>query len=79
QFGGGMPGADAYQETVRQNLALFDRAMKMFTPFAFPGRAEEAAPAPKPAEAAASDDTLAELRKQMAAMQAQIEKLASKG
>jgi len=78
QFGGAMPGADAYQETVRQNLALFDRAMKMFTPFAFPGaRPEDPEPAPRP-EAAASDDTLAELRKQMAAMQAQIEKLASK-
>ncbi len=79
QFGAAaMPGASAYEETIRQNLALFDRAMKMFTPFAFPGRTEEAAPAPKP-EAPASDDTLAELRKQMAAMQAQIEKLASKG
>jgi polyhydroxyalkanoate synthesis repressor PhaR len=79
QFGGGMPGTSAYEETIRQNLALFDRAMKMFTPFAFPGaRTEEPAPAARPEEAA-SDDTLAELRKQMAAMQAQIEKLASKG
>lgn len=75
--GGGLAGSGAYEETIRQNLALFDRAMKMFTPFAFPGRAEEA-PAPKPAEPAA-DDSLAELRKQMEAMQAQIEKLASKG
>jgi polyhydroxyalkanoate synthesis repressor PhaR len=78
QFGAGIPGVGAYEDTIRQNLALFDRAMKMFTPFAFPGKAEEAAPAAKPAEAA-SDDTLSELRKQMAAMQAQIEKLASKG
>jgi polyhydroxyalkanoate synthesis repressor PhaR len=79
QFGAAaIPGAGAYEETIRQNLALFDRAMKMFTPFAFPGRAEETPAAPKPAEPA-SDDTLSELRKQMAAMQAQIEKLASKG
>ena len=78
QFGAAaIPGAGAYEETIRQNLALFDRAMKMFTPFAFPAKAEEAPAAPKPAEAA-SDDTLSELRKQMAAMQAQIEKLASK-
>jgi len=78
QFGAAaIPGAGAYEETIRQNLALFDRAMKMFTPFAFPGKAEEPTAAPKPAEAA-SDDTLSELRKQMAAMQAQIEKLASK-
>ena len=78
QFGAtAIPGTAAYEETIRQNLALFDRAMKMFSPFAFP-RAEEPAAAPTPAEPAA-DDTLAELRKQMEAMQAQIEKLASKG
>ena len=78
QIGGvGIPGTGAYEETIRQNLALFDRAMKMFTPFAFPGRPEEAAAA-KPSEPAA-DDSLAQLRKQMEAMQAQIEKLASKG
>ena len=79
QFGGaGIPGSGAYEETIRQNLALFDRAMKMFSPFAFPRAEEPAAAAPKPAEPAA-DDSLAELRKQMEAMQAQIEKLASKG
>ena len=78
QFGvAGIPGSGAYEETIRQNLALFDRAMKMFSPFAFP-RAEEPAAPPKAAEPAA-DDSLAELRKQMEAMQAQIEKLASKG
>ena len=78
QFGvAGIPGSGAYEETIRQNLALFDRAMKMFSPFAFP-RAEEPATAPQPAEPAA-DDTLTELRKQMEAMQAQIEKLANKG
>ena len=79
QFGAtAIPGTAAYEETIRQNLALFDRAMKMFSPFAFP-RAEEAAAATKPAEPSA-EDSLAELRKQMEAMQAQmIEKLASKG
>ena len=79
QFGGaGIPGSGAYEETIRQNLALFDRAMKMFSPFAFPRAEEPAAAAPKPAEPGA-DDSLAELRKQMEAMQAQIEKLANKG
>jgi len=75
-----MPGAAAYEETIRQNLALFDRAMKMFSPFAFQ-QAETSADeeSPKAAEPAGSaDDTLGELRKQMEAMQAQIEKLASK-
>jgi polyhydroxyalkanoate synthesis repressor PhaR len=79
QFGAAaVPGAGAYEETIRQNLALFDRAMKMFSPFAFPRAEDAAAAAPKPAEPAA-EDSLAELRKQMEAMQAQIEKLASKG
>jgi len=79
---GHTPGAGVFDEQVRQNLALFDRAMKMFSPFAYAAKPEEPAPAPKaePAPAsAASDDALVALRKQMAEMQAQIEKLASKG
>lgn len=78
QFGAGLSGS-AYEETIRQNLALFDRAMKMFSPFAFPGaRPDETAVTPAPeAKPAPQDETLAELRKQMEAMQAQIEKLAS--
>jgi polyhydroxyalkanoate synthesis repressor PhaR len=75
-------GANPYEEQIRQNLALFDRAMKMFSPFAY-AKPEEpaaaAAPSARPAEPAAADQALAELRKQMAAMQAQIEKLATKG
>jgi polyhydroxyalkanoate synthesis repressor PhaR len=75
-------GIGAYEEQVRQNLALFDRAMKMFSPFAFakPGEAPAAAPPPPaPAKAEApQEDAMAELRKRMEEMQAQIEKLASK-
>jgi polyhydroxyalkanoate synthesis repressor PhaR len=74
-------GVNAYQEQIRQNLALFDRAMKMFSPFAYvkPDESAASAPAPsaKPAEPA-SDEALTQLRKQMAEMQAQIEKLATK-
>jgi len=69
-----------FDDQVRQNLALFDRAMKMFSPFAF-AKPEEPAPAPRaePAPAAgASDEALVALRKQMQEMQAQIEKLAGK-
>ncbi|MDP3382544.1 MAG: polyhydroxyalkanoate synthesis repressor PhaR, partial [Phenylobacterium sp.] len=71
----------AYDDQIRQNLAMFYRAMKMFTPFANPpGKGEEQSPrsdsAPEPA--AASDDTLKALQDQLAAMQAQINKLASK-
>src|SRR4051812_26468793 len=38
QFAGLGPaagGANAFEEQIRQNLALFDRAMKMFSPFAY--------------------------------------------
>lgn len=78
---GGGPGGGlgaAYEEQIRQNLAMFDRAMKMFSPFAYT-RPDEAPPAPKAApEPAASDETLTALKKQMAEMQAQIEKLAKR-
>jgi polyhydroxyalkanoate synthesis repressor PhaR len=71
-------GGGAFEEQIRQNLALFDRAMKMFSPFAF--RADEtpptpAQPAPQPEPA---KDELAELKEQMAAMQAQLATLAKK-
>ena len=74
-------GIGAYEEQVRQNLALFDRAMKMFSPFAFAkaGEAAAAPPAPAPPRPEPSqEDAVAELRKRMEEMQAQIEKLASK-
>jgi polyhydroxyalkanoate synthesis repressor PhaR len=74
--GGGMA---AYEEQIRQNLALFDRAMKMFSPFAY-SRPDETPPKPEPAPAAssASDETLNALKRQMEEMQAQIEKLAKR-
>jgi polyhydroxyalkanoate synthesis repressor PhaR len=76
----GTPGLGAYDEQIRQNLALFDRAMKMFSPFAYAGRPEDA-PAPAPAAPKAepaADDSLNALKKQMEEMQAQIEKLAKR-
>jgi polyhydroxyalkanoate synthesis regulator protein len=52
---------------------MFERAMKMFSPFNYakPGEAEGAAPA-SPAAA----DPLDEMRRQMDEMRAQIERLA---
>ncbi|MEO6338776.1 MAG: polyhydroxyalkanoate synthesis repressor PhaR [Caulobacteraceae bacterium] len=74
-----------FDEQVRQNLALFDRAMKMFSPFAYArpdvGQpAAEAAPAAAAAtpEAEASGDSIADLKAKMEEMQKQIERLANK-
>src|SRR5579871_4811236 len=65
------PSMGVFDEQIRQNMILFDRAMKMFTPFAF--RPEETPPPPpKPAAAPKDEDALAELKKQMAAMQEQL-------
>jgi polyhydroxyalkanoate synthesis regulator protein len=79
---GKMPGMGVYEEQIRQNMALFDRAMKMFSPFAYV-RPEDASagagePPPAPAAAPAGDDSLADLKRQMEAMQEQLAKLANK-
>jgi polyhydroxyalkanoate synthesis repressor PhaR len=75
----GLPGAGsgAFDAQIAQNLAMFDRAMKMFSPFAFAKPGEAAAPAAAESTAPASDEALADLKKRMEDMQAQIEKLAS--
>ncbi len=72
----GLPG---YEEQIRQNLQLFDRAMKMFSPFAYApptGRADEPAPPPAAKADTGADEALTALRKQMAEMQAQLDKIA---
>lgn len=80
---GGAPGAGLMEEAVKQNMAMFERAMKMFPGFAY-ARGEgvdasattpAAAPTPAPRAAAPSDD-LAEMRRQMDEMRAQIDRLA---
>jgi polyhydroxyalkanoate synthesis repressor PhaR len=88
---GAAPGVGFFDEQVRQNLAMFDRAMKMFSPFAY-ARPEDSAkpaggpsgpvPVPTPAPPAASasetakDESLADLKRQVEEMRAQIAKLA---
>ncbi|HEX5379898.1 MAG TPA: polyhydroxyalkanoate synthesis repressor PhaR [Phenylobacterium sp.] len=76
-------GLGIYDEQIRQNLALFDRAMKMFSPFAYarPDEPATAKPAEPPQAAPANpaaEDALKDLKKRMEEMAAQIEKLASK-
>jgi polyhydroxyalkanoate synthesis repressor PhaR len=85
---------EAYQEQARKNLAMFEQAMAMFSPFGKPqgaratGESEEAKPEPgtadaaKPAAAtapAARSDELDQLKSQLSAMQAKLDELSRKG
>ena len=81
----GTPGGGLMEEAVRQNMAMFERAMRMFPGFAY-GRPEgEAAETPAAAEATKAEPAkdgaaLDEMRRQMDEMRAQIDRLAqSKG
>jgi polyhydroxyalkanoate synthesis regulator protein len=67
------------QEQTRKNLAMFEQAMQMWTPFgaAMQMGAKKADDSGKPAaaEPAPGKDELAELKAQLASMQEKIEKL----
>ncbi len=79
---GGKAGLTYFEDQVRQNMLLFDRAMKMFSPFSFPGQPGAATPGggeTTPGAAGAEDESLTDLKKRIEEMQAQIAKLASKG
>lgn len=71
---------EAYQEQARKNLAMFEQTMAMFTPFA-QGKTGQKKEEPGPAKEASaqagppSSGELDELKAQLAAMQAKIEKL----
>ena len=71
---------EAYQEQARKNLAMFEQAMAMFSPFGKPatGKPEEQAkPAPGTAAAVSGvkPDEIGEFRAQLSAMQAKLEQL----
>lgn len=99
RFAGAWPGAaagaaamGAFEETARQNMALFEQAMRMFAPFAVggPGAPGAAASPETPAAAAAagvvgaapakggSDAELAEMRKQIDALQKRLDTMSTK-
>lgn len=84
QFSAGrLPGLQPgyVEEQARKNMQMFEQAMRMFSPFNFSQEnAASAQPAPPAAEARADkkDEALRDLQQQLAAMQSQIEKLASK-
>jgi polyhydroxyalkanoate synthesis repressor PhaR len=80
-LGGGKGGLGYFEDQVRQNMMLFDRAMKMFSPFAFTAQGAGAEPPPAAPAAQAQapeDESLNDLKRRIEEMQAQIAKLASK-
>ncbi len=70
---GAAPGANFMDEAVRRNMALFEQGMKMFPGFARPETPAAQDEGPRPA---ASADPIAEMRRQMDEMRAQIDRLA---
>jgi polyhydroxyalkanoate synthesis regulator protein len=67
-------GNQMIENLTRQNLAMFENAMAMFTPFGVGGAAKTE---PKPAAAKASDE-VADLKEEMEAMRKQLAELAKK-
>lgn len=65
---------EIYEEQVRQNLTMFEQAFRVFLPFANPEKTEtsNAPPAPK------DQGDLDAMRKQMAEMQRQLDKITKK-
>jgi polyhydroxyalkanoate synthesis repressor PhaR len=77
---GAAPGFQMYEEMARQNMALFEQAMKMFSPMGGamagplagmhqPGRAPGAASEPSAEVVKTLQDELAELKRQIARME----------
>ena len=76
--GAGLMSAGFMEAAAKQNMAMFQNAMKMFPAFAY-GRTEgdaPAQPAAAPTSAPAADPALDEMRRQMDEMRAQIDRLA---
>ena len=63
----------AVEEQARRNVEMFQKAMAMFSPFAVPGGATK--PEPYPEAPSGEKQELDELRAQIAAMQAKVDKL----
>ena len=84
-FGGFFPFGQQFEEMGKQNLALFQNAMKtMFSPFGVdvPGGSPEGKPtmpgAPEPKSGGAPPSNIDDLRAQMAAMQKRLDDLTKK-
>lgn len=87
----GAAALDAMQEQARKNLAMFEKAMAMWTPFGAPppskqqepsasskAKPDEPPPEAKPSEEDDSKSELEALKAQLASMQEKIERLSQK-
>lgn len=73
---GAAPGYRMFEETARQNMAMFEQAMKMFSPMS--GLYQQAMGRAGGAGAGESEE-IRELKAQLAALQRQLDKLEKKG
>ncbi len=73
---GGAPGAGLLDEAVRRNMQMFEQAMRMWPGFAAGMPAAAPPPSDKPAAGPEAGDGLAEMRRQMDEMRAQLDRLA---
>jgi polyhydroxyalkanoate synthesis repressor PhaR len=71
----GAPTLHAIEEQARTNMAMFERAFRMFTPFAPPTAPTQAPVAPDGSEAGRGE--LDELRRQMDEMKSRLDRLAT--
>jgi polyhydroxyalkanoate synthesis repressor PhaR len=71
---GQAPGIAAFEEHAQRNMQLFEQAVRMWAPF---GQSPPAFKPPEPGEAPAGEaETLNELKRQMEAMQKQLDLIA---
>jgi polyhydroxyalkanoate synthesis repressor PhaR len=82
---GGPARLGQFEEQIRQNFAVFDGAMRMFSPFSTRPRGDRSEPRSADNDKSADDQNdksssseLEDLKRQLAAMQAQLENLAKK-
>ena len=76
---GGKLSFGGMEELARQNAQMFQRALKMFSPFNRFGRSDEAAEPQAAPETRPDSDEISELKSQLDAMKKQLDALANRG
>jgi polyhydroxyalkanoate synthesis repressor PhaR len=73
---GGTQALENFEQITRSNMELFERSVRMFSPFGQTGAASTQAPQPRPEpDSAELSDDLESLQRQLTEMQAQLERL----